>query len=106
MKQDIFNPVPAEVLPKIKITDLLPQSHIEGDPEHEFVLPLEMYRKHIAGGVHKLAANRRAHLHVRIRAGRLCLLSLYRRWGTCRRGKESGRVVVESMVQVMCARYR
>lgn len=39
MNQDIFNPVPAEVLPKIKITDLLPLSHIEGDPEREFVLP-------------------------------------------------------------------
>lgn len=64
LQQDIFTPVPADQLPKLKITDLLPMSHIEGDASREFALPLEMYREHIAVGVHKLTANRRASAHV------------------------------------------
>lgn len=59
--QDIFEPpADTELHPKINISDLLPDGHIEGDRTRAFTLPLHRFKSHIAVGVLRLTANRRA----------------------------------------------
>lgn len=59
--QDIFHPpADTELHPKINIRDLLPDGHIEGDRTRAFTFPLHRFQSHIAVGVLRLTANRRA----------------------------------------------
>ena len=62
--QEITPPGPSdgdseEALPRILITDLLPEDHIEGDKSRSFALPLGIYRFFIEAGRRRLAMNRR-----------------------------------------------